>query len=137
MGGVRRLFSSIDDYKKAFEIADSPNVGVCLCLGCWLEGGDLMGASPVDAIRYFASVKKLFKVHFRNVHHPLPYFVETFLDDGYQDMYELMAALQEVRFKGVAIADHIPTMGDDPRLGTAFSIGYMKALLERAQATVK
>jgi mannonate dehydratase len=137
LGGVRRLFSSLDDYKKAFEIADSPNVGICLCLGCWLEGGKLMGAGPVEAIRYFASVDKLFKVHFRNVHQPLPHFVETFLDDGYQDMYELMLTLSQVGFKGVAIADHIPTMSDDPRLGTAFSIGYMKALLERANVEAR
>jgi mannonate dehydratase len=136
LGGVRRLFSTFEDYKRAFEIADSPNVGICLCVGCWLEGGSLMGADVLDAIRYFAADKRLFKVHFRNVHQALPHFVETFLDEGYMDMYQIMKTLQEVEFKGVAIPDHIPTMADDPRLGTAFSIGYMKALLERARQEV-
>lgn len=28
--------------------------------------------------------------------------------------------------------DHIPRMVGDPRLGTAYTIGYMKALAERA-----
>ncbi len=133
IGGVPRLFSNLDRYKKAIAIANSANVGVCLCLGCWLEGGEMMGASAAEAIRYFGGEKQLFKVHFRNVDKPLPHFVETFLDDGYQDMYELMQALVEVDFRGVCIPDHIPGMSGDRRLGTAFTIGYMKALLERAQ----
>ncbi|MCE2450702.1 MAG: mannonate dehydratase [Candidatus Latescibacteria bacterium] len=40
LGGVPRpIFSSFEGYKRALEIADSPNVGMCLCIGCWLEGG--------------------------------------------------------------------------------------------------
>ena len=27
----------------AIEMADSPNIGLCLCVGCWLEGGEAMG----------------------------------------------------------------------------------------------
>ena len=50
------------------------------------------------------------------------------------DYSVLIRALREVEFDGVIIADHIPLMADDPRIGTAFSIGYMKALLERANA---
>lgn len=134
LGGVPRIFSTFENYQRALEIADSPNVGICLCVGCWLEGGELWGTDVLSAIRYFGKQQKLFKVHFRNVDAPLPHFVETFVDDGYQDMYQVMEALQEVEFRGVAIPDHIPRMADDPRLGTAFTIGYMKALLRRAEA---
>jgi mannonate dehydratase len=88
----------------------------------------------VEAIRAFGEQKKLFKIHFRNVDKPLPHFVETFLDNGYQDMSVLMGALQDVGFNGIVIPDHIPSMTPDPRLGTAFTFGYMKALLERAIA---
>ncbi|HEY8597402.1 MAG TPA: mannonate dehydratase [Thermomicrobiales bacterium] len=136
MGGVPRIFSTFEGYKRALAIADSPNVGICLCVGCWLEGGDFWGVDAITAIRYFAEQNKLFKVHFRNVHAPLPHFVETFIDDGYQDMYQIMKVLQEVGFRGVAIPDHIPKMSDDPRLGTAYTIGYMKALLQRAKEEV-
>jgi mannonate dehydratase len=136
MGGVPRIFSTFENYKRALAIADSPNVGVCLCVGCWLEGGDLWGVDAETAIRHFAAEDKLFKVHFRNVDAPLPHFVETFVDDGYGDMYAIMRALVEVGFRGVAIPDHIPLMGDDPRLGTAYTIGYMNALLHRARADV-
>ena len=136
MGGVPRIFSTFASYQRALEIADSPNVGICLCVGCWLEGGELWGADAITAIRYFGEHQKLFKVHFRNVAAPLPHFVETFVDDGYQDMYQIMKVLQEVGFRGVVIPDHIPRMADDPRLGTAFTIGYMKALLKRAEEEV-
>jgi len=133
LGGIPRpIFSSFDGYKRALEIANSPNVGMCLCVGCWLEGGQMMGKDVLETIKYFGERNKLFKVHFRNVEAPLPHFVETFLDSGYMDMYKVMKALRDVEFRGVAIADHIPGMSDDHRLGTAFTIGYMKALLERA-----
>jgi mannonate dehydratase len=135
LAGVPRcIFSSFEGYRRAMEIANSPNVGLCLCVGCWLEGGDMMGRDVLETIRYFGERRKLFKVHFRNVSQPLPYFVETFLDDGYMDMYEVVRALREVDFDGVMIPDHIPLMANDRRVGTAFSIGYMKALLERANA---
>jgi len=137
LGGVPRcIFSSFEGYRRALEIADSPNVGLCLCAGCWLEGGDAMGKDILETIHYFGERKKIFKVHFRNVRAPLPYFVETFLDDGYMDMYQVMKALREVDFDGVVIADHIPMMTDDHRVGTAYTIGYMKALLERANEEV-
>ncbi len=136
LGGVPRIFSTFENYKRALAIADSPNVGVCLCVGCWLEGGELWGVDAVTALRHFAAEKKLFKVHFRNVDAPLPHFVETFIDDGYQDMYQIMKTLQEIGFRGVAIPDHIPRMADDPRLGTAYTIGYMRALLQRAREEV-
>jgi len=132
LGGIPRcIFSNFDGYKRALEIADSPNIGICLCVGCWLEGGSLMGKDVFDTITYFGERKKIFKVHFRNVTQPLPYFVETFLDNGYADMFEIMKALKEVDFDGVLIADHIPVMVHGKETGTAFSIGYMKGLLER------
>jgi mannonate dehydratase len=138
LGGVPRcIFSSFEGYKRAFEIAGSPNVGMCLCCGCWLEGGKLMGKDVLDTIHHFGSQGKLFKIHFRNVDKPLPYFVETFIDNGYMDMYKIMKALQEVDFRGAAIADHVPAMVGGHNVGWAYSIAYMKAMLDRANAEVK
>jgi mannonate dehydratase len=138
LGGISRcIFSSYNGYQRAMDMANSPNVGVCLCAGCWLEGGDRMGKSVTDTVLGFGQQKKLFKVHFRNVDKPLPHFVETFLDDGYMNMYEVLKAMRAVDFDGVFIADHIPLMGGDHKIGTAYSIGYMKALLERVNAEAK
>lgn len=138
LGGVPRcIFSSFAGYQRALEIANSPNVGICLCVGCWLEGGDRMGKDVLETIRYFGERQKLFKVHFRNVNAPLPHFVETFVDGGYMDMYAVMKALEEVGFGGVAIPDHVPSMGADPRLATAYTIGYMQALRHSAKAEAR
>jgi len=130
LGGVPRcIFGNFEGYKQAFEIAGSPNIGMCLCCGTWMEGGKLMGKDVLETIRYFGSRGKIFKIHFRNVNAPLPHFVETFVDDGYMDMYKVMRALREVNFDGVMIPDHIPEMIGGSRAGTAYSIAYMKALL--------
>ncbi len=130
LGGIPRcIFSNFDGYKKALEIANSPNIGMCLCVGCWLEGGEAMGKDVLETIKYFGERDKIFKVHFRNVNTTLPHFVETFLDNGYMDMSKVMKALKDANFKGVAIPDHIPNMANDHRVATAYTIGYMKALL--------
>ena len=134
LGGVPRpIFSSFEGYKRALEIADSPNVGMCLCIGCWLEGGESMGPGVEETIEYFGGLDKIFKVHYRTVDKPLPHFVETFVDDGYYDMYRAMKALGQVGFDGVLIPDHIPAMAGDHRVGTAYTIAYMKALQKRAE----
>ncbi|MGH3486440.1 MAG: mannonate dehydratase [Actinopolymorphaceae bacterium] len=133
LGGVPRcVLGTYDGYVRALEIADSPNVGVCLCMGTWLEGGDLMGRSVADAARAFAGFGKLWKVHFRNVSAPLPTFTETFVDDGYADMRALMRTLVALDFDGILIADHVPQMVGDARTGWAYSLGYIKALRDMA-----
>ena len=135
LGGVPRcIFANFDGYMRALDIANSPNIGVCLCCGTWLEGGKGMGQDILEAIRAFARMEKLWKIHFRNVNTPIPYFVETFVDNGYMDMWKVMKTLQEVDFRGALIADHVPAMVGGRMSGWAYSIGYIKALLARANA---
>ncbi len=133
LGGVPRcIFGNFDGYRRALEIADSPNFGVCLCVGCWLEGGKIgMGCDVVEAVRYFGERGKLFKVHFRNVSNPMPEpWQETFIDDGYQDMHRVMQVLRAVEYDGCIIPDHIPQMVGGPGPGLAYSIAYMRALVQ-------
>ena len=133
LGNVPRcIFSSFDGYKRAIEIANSDYVGMCLCCGCVLEAGEAWGNDILETIKYFGSRKKIHKVHFRNVNQPLPHFVETFIDDGYYDMYKIMKALREENIDCFIIADHWPDMTGGPNTGFAFTTGYIKALLERA-----
>jgi mannonate dehydratase len=148
LAGVPRIFSSFAGYQRALEIAQSPNVGVCLCVGSWLEGGPGMGKDPVEAIKFFGAQKKLFKVHFRNVTSALPHFTETLMDDGYYDMYKVMEALVEIDFDGLVIPDHVPELGSPaesaqgrgrepaaqfhPSPGLAYSIAYLNATLKAA-----
>ena len=81
--------------------------------------------------------KKIWKIHFRNVSAPLPHFVETFMDDGYYDMWKIMKALRDVDFDGIVILDHIPTMVGGNYTQTAYGFAYMKALLNRANAEAR
>jgi len=135
LGGVPRcIFGQFDGYLRALEIANSPNIGVCLCAGTWMEGGKQMGKDVFEAARAFARMDKLWKIHFRNVSGPIPRFVETFVDDGYTDMHKLMKTLYEVDFRGALIADHVPRMVGGPRAGWAYSIGYIQALLAAVSA---
>ena len=138
LAGVPRcIFSNFAGYKRALEIANSPNVGICLCCGTWLEGGkQLTGKDPEEMIREFGA-KKIWKIHFRNVNAPLPHFVETFMDDGYYDMWKIMKALRDVEFDGIVILDHSPTMVGGNYTQTAYGFAYMKALLARANAEAR
>ena len=132
LGGVPRcIFGNFAGYQRALDIADSPNFGVCLCVGSWIEGGDKTGKNVNDAIRAFAAQKKLFKIHFRNVSAPLPEgFVETFLDNGYVDMTQVMRTLHECGYTGAVISDHNPHMAGGHLVAEAFALGYMRGLIQ-------
>lgn len=133
LGGVARVFRNFAAYERALEIANSDNFGLCFCVGTWAEGGPMMGKDIFEMIRHFGPQRKIFKVHFRNVNQPLPKFQETFLDSGYLDMYQVMRALRETKFDGLVIPDHVPG-GGYPHVNNAYTIGYMRALRERANA---
>jgi mannonate dehydratase len=94
-----------------------------------MEGGTGMGKDCFEAARAFAKMGKLWKIHFRNVTAPIPHFVETFVDNGYTDMWKLIRTLKEVDFRGNLIADHVPVMVGGNRVGWAYSIGYIKAMI--------
>ena len=135
LAGVPRcIFSNFEGYKRAMEIANSPNVGICLCCGTWLEGGrELTHKDPAEMIRYFGA-EKIWKIHFRNVSAPLPHFIETFMDNGYYDMAKIMDALVEVKYDGIVILDHTPEVVGGHYAEQAYGFAYMKALKARAEA---
>jgi mannonate dehydratase len=140
MNGVAKIFTHYEGYRRAEQIAGgSPCWGLTFCIGTWSEGGDRMGKDVFEMIRDFGGRGKIFDVHFRNVSSPLPHFVETFQDEGYLDMYEVMKALRQVKFNGAAVPDHVPALVGDAgirRAGTAYCIAYMRALLRRANEEV-
>lgn len=132
LGGIpRHIFGTFDGYVKALEIANSPAIGVCFCCGTWLEGGAYTGKNVYDAIRAFAKMGKLWKVHFRNVS-AAPDFVETFMDNGYGDMWRIMRTLVDVDFRGNLIADHVPEMAGGRNTSWTYAMGYLRALYHAA-----
>jgi len=132
--GVALVLSTFDDCQKALNITGSPNVAMCLCCGTWAEGGKGIGIDPAGAIRHFGLRKQIYEVHYRNVSAPLPHFHETFVDNGYYDMYKVMKALVDVKYDGIVHLDHFVPMVGGERTYEAFAMGYMRAMLQRAQA---
>ena len=134
LGGIPCLIHSREDYERAFTIADSPYLGMEFCVGCWLEGGEEFG-DLFEGIRHFQNEGRILIVHFRNVSAPLPAFSETFLDNGYMDMYRVMKTFCEVGYEGTITLDHTPKFAPGrEEAGTAYAMGYMRALVERAEA---
>ena len=140
MNGVAKIFTHYDGYHRAEQLSGGSKYwGLAFCVGTWSEGGGKMGKNVFEMIRDFGARGKLLEVHFRNVTGPLPHFVETFPDDGYMDMYQVMKSLRQVQFDGAVEADHVPQLAGDTglhRAGTAYIVSYMRALLRRANEEV-
>lgn len=129
--GIERMISSLADYERAMNIANSPNWGANLCLGCCSELG---GADAVkEAIRFFAERGKLFAVHFRDVKGCLPHFQECFLGEGNFDPAEIMHLLVDSGFDGLIMEDHVSKLDYDSVYGhraRAHELGYIKGLID-------
>ena len=138
MNGVAKLITHYDGYRRAEEIAGgSKHWGLRFCVGTWAEGGDRMGKDVFEMLRDFGGRGKIFGLHFRNVSAPLPRFVETWPDDGYVDMYEVIKTLREINYTGPIVPDHIPQLAGDGgfrRAGVAYCVACMRTLLHRAIA---
>ena len=134
MAGVPRcIFGTFEGYKKALDIADSPNIGVCLCVGCWLEGGDEMGTTPEDFIEYLSKSNKLFKLHVRNVTAPISSeggFLETFPDDGYYDLVKVLKCLSDNGFDGAIMNDHLVNMIGGYYAAESYFTSYLKGVVD-------
>ena len=134
LGGVpRKIFGTFEGYKRALEIAGSKNIGVCLCCGCWLEGGDKMGADVYEATRYFAQRNQLFKLHVRNVTCPMDApggFAETYPNDGYGDVVRIIKTLHECGFDGCIMNDHLPPMVGGWRTCESFQTAYLMGAVD-------
>lgn len=130
-GGIERMITGLDDYRRAMELANSPMWGVNLCLGCCSEGG---GAQAVRrAIEYLGERKKLFCVHFRDVQGDLNGFRECFLGEGNYDPAEMMALLIRLGYDGFIMEDHVSRLSYDSPYGhraRAHELGYMKGLID-------
>jgi len=129
--GVGRIMTSLDAFRRALSVVDSPANSLCLCQGNFT----LFTDDVPEAIREFGSRERIAFGHFRDVRGTADSFVETFHDDGQTDMAECMAAWQEIPFDGVLRPDHVPTLegeaNDDPGyafLARLFAIGYMVGL---------
>lgn len=137
-GGIQRMVTSLNDYQRAMEIADSPAWGINLCLGCCSEKGG--GDCAVEMIRYFGAKKKILSVHFRDVKGILPCFEECFLGEGNFNPAEVLYELGKVEYDGIIMEDHVLKMDNDTLYGhraRGHEIGYIQGMLKMMDFAVR
>jgi mannonate dehydratase len=131
LGGVARIFRSVDALKKAADRWPGPGFGIELCLGTVSEmGGE---DTVLEAIRYFAPRDKIAYVHLRDVKGTVPSFVECFLGEGNYRPARVIRELHRWGYDGFILDDHTPAMvGDSPygHRGRAFALGYIQGLID-------
>lgn len=128
LGGAARITSSIEQYHRIFDLVPSESNAMLFCQGCVAE----MGVDIYESIRSVGSRGKIGFVHFRDIQGSPYDFVETFIDEGQNDMLRAMQAYKEVGFTGPYMMDHTPQMpeGYDHTHGHAYANGYIKALIQ-------
>jgi mannonate dehydratase len=127
--GQPRLVYQPRLYQKLIDLKPSPRNALEFCLGTLAEmtEGDIY-----DAVDTYSRQGKLAYVHFRNVRGKVPFYKETFIDEGDVDMLRVLRILKKNGFDGVVVPDHAPQMACAApwHAGMAYALGYMKAALQ-------
>ncbi|HXU79819.1 MAG TPA: mannonate dehydratase [Polyangia bacterium] len=132
--GVDSVLGTVEGLKKFVSIRESPYHGLNFCQGTIAT----MLADPpreiFDVIRWFGARKKIFNVHFRNIHGARDDFEERLPDTGDIDFVKAMRLYKELGYDGMMMPDHVPKSPDDPeeRQALAYCYGYIKALIQSA-----
>jgi len=136
LGGIARLFRSVDALRRAREIGASRAWALDLCLGTVSEMG---GAETVyEAIDTFGPSGDIAYLHMRDVKGTVPAFHECFIGEGNYDPAEVVRRLHGFGFDGFLIDDHVPRMLDDSpycHRGRAHAVGYLQGLVQAITGT--
>jgi mannonate dehydratase len=127
--GQPRLVYQPHLYQRLLDLHPSPANALEFCVGTLAEmaEGDVYAATD-----QYSRQGKLAYVHFRNVRGKVPYYRETFVDDGEVDMLCVLRILKQNGYQGVIVPDHTPQMSCAApwHAGMAFALGYLKAALQ-------
>ncbi|MGM9624555.1 MAG: mannonate dehydratase, partial [Eubacteriales bacterium] len=104
LGGVSRIFTSLEAIKRGISIVDSSNLGVTFCQACF----QLMNEQLEEVIPALA--EKILFIHFRNIRGCRTDFSETFHDNGDIDMPGVMRLYLENGVDAPIRVDHVPTL---------------------------
>jgi mannonate dehydratase len=116
-------------YQKLIDLNPSPRNALEFCIGTLAEmtEGDLY-----EAVETYSRQGRLAYVHLRNVRGKVPFYKETFIDEGDVDILRVLRILKRNGFRGVLIPDHAPQMtcAAPWHAGMAYALGYMRAALQ-------
>jgi len=116
-------------YQKLIDLHPSRANMLEFCIGSVAE---MTEGDVYEATEQYSRQRRLAYVHFRNVHGKVPFYQETFIDDGDIDMLRILAILQRNGYDGVLVPDHTPQMACAApwHAGMAYAMGYMKAAMK-------
>jgi mannonate dehydratase len=128
-----RLVHTPDGYERVLGLDQSPMNTMEFCIGTLSEipHGDIY-----DMVDRYSKTGRIAYVHFRNVRGKVPFYYETFIDEGDTDMLRVLGILHRNGYDGVLIPDHTPLIDCAApwHAGMAYALGYMRAaitLIER------
>ena len=130
LGGVARLFTCFENFRRAMDTHPSPMHGLDFCHGCWSEMRS--GAGIIEALEHFGAQGRVLYVHMRDVQGSAEDFKECFIDEGNSDVVAVMRKLKEIGFRGFILDDHVPHLVNDSpwgHRGRAFATGYLLGML--------
>lgn len=129
MRGQPRLVYQPAMYQRLLDINASPSNTLEFCLGSLAEmtEGDIY-----QTVEQYSRQGRVAYIHFRNVRGKVPYYKETFVDEGDIDMLRVLRILRRNHFDGVMIPDHTPQMSCAApwHAGMAYAMGYMRAAMQ-------
>jgi len=124
----RDLVHNYETVSRLMSEVPSPSNGVCMCIGnFWLSAGDEI----YDVIRQLGD--KVHNVHIRSTRQGLgetPFWFNT----GGPDYRRILQALEDIRYSGDLVPEHLPSVTGENRseTATAWVIGYMRTLMQYA-----
>jgi len=115
-------------YQRLLDMSASRSNALEFCVGTIAEMSE---GNVYETIERHARNGEIAYVHLRNVRGRVPFYHETFIDEGDVDIARVIAILRDARFDGVLIPDHAPQMRCDApwHAGMAFAMGYINALV--------
>ena len=116
-------------YQRLIDLKPSPRNALEFCVGTLAEmtEGDIY-----EAVDTYSRQGKLAYVHLRNVRGKVPFYKETFIDEGDVDVLRILGILKRNHFNGVIIPDHAPQMSCAApwHAGMAYTLGWLRAALQ-------
>ena len=129
MRGQPRLVYQPGLYQKVIDLNPSPANAFEFCVGTLAEMSE---GEVYDAVETYSRQGRLAYVHLRNVRGRVPFYKETFIDEGDVDVLRVLRILKQNNFGGVIIPDHTPQMSCAApwHAGMAYALGYLRAALQ-------
>lgn len=128
--GLERIMDREASFDRLLSISDSPANALTFCIGCFAEmGADIVGL--IDRYRNHIPY-----VHVRDISGTRDDFIETFPDNGQNDLIAIFGKLHEIGFDGYVRSDHAPLLATDSNdtfegyamQGHIFALGYLRGL---------